>query len=78
MNATPNSDFSTAVIGGGPVGLAANPEASKGCCGGPAPAGVDACCVKDADAKASGEAGCGCSDTSAKTEPVKAASKCCA
>ena len=31
-----------------------------GCCGGPAPAGADACCVKDADAKAAGEAGCGC------------------
>jgi catechol 2,3-dioxygenase-like lactoylglutathione lyase family enzyme len=30
------------------------------CCGGPAPAGTDACCVKDADAKASGESGCGC------------------
>lgn len=32
------------------------------CCGGPAPAGVEACCVADADAKASGEAGCGCGD----------------
>lgn len=30
------------------------------CCGGPAPAGVAACCVKDADAKAAGNAGCGC------------------
>lgn len=30
------------------------------CCGGPAPAGVAACCIKDADAKAAGEAGCGC------------------
>jgi len=30
------------------------------CCGGPAPPGVDACCVKDADAKAAGDAGCGC------------------
>lgn len=30
------------------------------CCGGPAPAGVDACCVKDADAKAAGDVGCGC------------------
>jgi thioredoxin reductase len=33
------------------------------CCGGPAPAGVNACCVKDADAKAAGRAGCGCSTT---------------
>jgi hypothetical protein len=29
------------------------PEAS-GCCGGPAPAGTDACCARDADAKVSG------------------------
>ena len=33
------------------------------CCGGPAPRGVDACCVKDADAKAAGAAGCGCGAT---------------
>jgi len=36
--------------------------ADAGCCGGPAPSGVDACCVKDADAKAAGEGGCGCND----------------
>ena len=35
--------------------------ASAGCCGGAVPAGVDACCVADADAKAVGKAGCGCS-----------------
>ncbi len=34
--------------------------AGGGCCGGPAPAEVDACCVADADAKAAGESGCGC------------------
>ncbi|MER9350067.1 NAD(P)-binding domain-containing protein [Mesorhizobium sp. M0239] len=34
--------------------------ASAGCCGGPAPAAVDACCVRDADAKATGASGCGC------------------
>ncbi|POR54157.1 NAD(P)-binding domain-containing protein [Bosea psychrotolerans] len=34
--------------------------ADSGCCGGPAPAAVDACCAADARAKASGEAGCGC------------------
>jgi hypothetical protein len=37
---------------------AATPAA--GCCGGPAPAGVDACCVRDAQAKAEGRSGCGC------------------
>jgi thioredoxin reductase len=41
-----------------PVALA---EESAGCCGGPAPAGVDACCQQDADAKAAGSKGCGCS-----------------
>lgn len=34
---------------------------SSGCCGGPAPADVNACCVEDADAKAIGKSGCGCS-----------------
>jgi thioredoxin reductase len=34
--------------------------ASAGCCGGPAPATVDACCVADAVAKDSGKSGCGC------------------
>jgi hypothetical protein len=42
--------------GGVEVGAAAS-----GCCGGPAPTGVDACCVQDADAKAVGKSGCGCS-----------------
>jgi thioredoxin reductase len=38
-----------------------------GCCGGPAPEEVDACCVADADAKAAGESGCGCGT---KPEPL--------
>lgn len=38
-----------------------------GCCGGPAPMGVEACCVKDAAAKASGEEGCGCGTVLAQT-----------
>ena len=33
---------------------------AAGCCGGPAPAEVDACCVADIDAKAVGKSGCGC------------------
>jgi len=33
---------------------------SAGCCGGPAPAEVDACCVADAVAKDVGKQGCGC------------------
>jgi hypothetical protein len=35
-------------------------NASAGCCGGPAPARVDACCVADAVAKDLGKTGCGC------------------
>ena len=34
---------------------------SEACCGGPAPSEVEACCRSDADAKAAGEEGCGCS-----------------
>ena len=51
--------------------------AATGCCGGPAPAGADACCVKDADAKAAGQDGCGCGTAAvASSEPV-AAGACC-
>jgi glycine/D-amino acid oxidase-like deaminating enzyme len=34
---------------------------ASGCCGGPAPAGVEACCADDASAKAAGKSSCGCS-----------------
>jgi thioredoxin reductase len=61
------------VVGGGAQAVAAT-----GCCGGPAPAGADACCVKDADAKAAGQDGCGCG-TAAATSSVQvvAAGACC-
>jgi thioredoxin reductase len=35
-------------------------EAAAGCCGGPVPAAVDACCGDDAVAKEAGKPGCGC------------------
>ncbi|CCD96542.1 conserved exported hypothetical protein [Bradyrhizobium sp. ORS 375] len=41
-------------------GLSSIP-ALPGCCGGPAPSGVDSCCVDDVKAKAAGRTGCGCS-----------------
>jgi thioredoxin reductase len=47
--------------------------AASGCCGGPAPAQVDACCVADAEAKAEGQSGCGCGPAKAPekvAEPV--------
>jgi thioredoxin reductase len=46
------------------VAVAAAPAAAS-CCGGPAPAGLDACCSDDATAKAEGKGGCGCN-----AEPV--------
>ena len=52
--------------------------APSACCGGPAPSESDACCVKDADAKAAGQSGCGCGTTvAAKEEAAPAASACC-
>ena len=39
--------------------------AAAGCCGGPAPAIADACCVTDAEAKAEGKTGCGCGEARA-------------
>jgi thioredoxin reductase len=50
-------------------------DAAAGCCGGPAVANADACCVKDEVAKAQGEAGCGCSTKVAEPAPKKSA--CC-
>lgn len=41
---------------------------STGCCSGPAPSAVDACCVADAEAKAEGNSGCGCGSTAAEVE----------
>ena len=43
------------------------------CCGGPAPAGPDACCQKDAAAKSAGGDGCGC----APATPKAKAAACC-
>jgi hypothetical protein len=54
--------------------IVAEIAANNGCCGGPAPASADACCVEDAAAKASGADGCGCLETEAK--PVAARSCC--
>jgi thioredoxin reductase len=50
-------------------------EPRAACCGGPAPEGVDACCVRDADDKASGKSGCGCGAPAPAAAP---APTCCA
>jgi hypothetical protein len=47
-------------------------EASPGCCGGPAPSNVDACCVAEAKAEAERKDGCGCGSSDA---PVRRASE---
>jgi thioredoxin reductase len=51
-------------------------EVAQGCCGGAAPVDVDACCVRDAGAKAAGKPGCGCGPTPARVEPVRTTSCC--
>jgi hypothetical protein len=40
--------------------VAPSAGSASSCCGGPAPAEVEACCAADAVAKAEGKAGCGC------------------
>ena len=56
------------------TGLCSDPtEDEAGCCGGPAPAGIEACCVKDAVTKSAGEAGCGCATPKA---PARATACC--
>jgi hypothetical protein len=61
------------------VNAVAEPRAASACCGGPAPKETDACCVKDADAKAAGETGCGCGVPKpvATSAPAVAAASCC-
>jgi cation diffusion facilitator CzcD-associated flavoprotein CzcO len=51
-----------AAAGTGCCGPVKTPVAAveDGCCGGPAPAEVDACCLADAEAKAKAKTGCGC------------------
>jgi len=44
---------------------------SVGCCGGPAPVEVDACCVADAVAKDEGKSGCGCGSKAAPEKVIE-------
>jgi thioredoxin reductase len=50
----------------------AAPESTGGCCGGPAPGSVDACCAEDASAKAQGKTGCGCGSSPKLNETAQA------
>lgn len=51
-------------------------EKTSSCCGGPAPADIDACCVRDVEAKAEGKSGCGCGTKAAPVVQPQAVSCC--
>jgi hypothetical protein len=54
------------------------PATSAACCGGPPKTKVDACCVKDEEAKAAGASGCGCNAPAATVAlAAPATSACC-
>lgn len=48
-----------------------------GCCGGPAPELVEACCAMDAEAKTEGRDGCGCGDANERSEEATESAGCC-
>lgn len=48
------------------------PESAGGCCGGPAPSSIDACCADDVSVKAQGKTGCGCGSSSKIGETAQA------
>ncbi len=52
-----------------------NVVGATSCCGGPAPAEVEACCSDDAVAKAEGKSGCGCGTTAAPLIQIGVRSK---
>jgi len=64
----------------GPAPVADEPaiavQPSSSCCGGPAPTHVDACCVRDAEAKAEGKSGCGCGSKAAPVVETRAVACC--
>jgi hypothetical protein len=45
-------------------------SSDSACCGGPAPAQADACCALDVQAKAAGQAGCGCASGTTGSRPA--------
>lgn len=56
----PESGVCSTQPSGSPASHTNTPPDAASCCGGPAPVHVEACCAHDAEAKAAGEAGCGC------------------
>jgi hypothetical protein len=51
--------------------------APSSCCGGPAPAGADACCARDAEVKSTGGAGCGCHPAQPAAAAASKKAACC-
>ena len=74
LNSLRSSTLPVAVIGAGPVGLAAAAVEGAGCCGGKPIADETACCRKDEAAKAAGAAGCGCGGGEAAGKEAQLAS----
>jgi thioredoxin reductase len=79
-----NTDFGEESAGGAACcgtkpEVSAEPVAASSCCGGPAKQDASACCVKDEDAKAAGQSGCGCSSTAVAAAPAVVAprARCC-
>ncbi|MFU0503827.1 FAD-dependent oxidoreductase [Pseudaminobacter sp. NGMCC 1.201702] len=58
------------------VPSAGDRDGASGCCGGPVPEAVDACCVDDAVAKELGDAGCGCGERVSEPAPAASAGCC--
>ena len=59
----PETGVCSALPAGSSVSRVDASDSAASCCGGPAPAQVDACCAQDAEAKALGHEGCGCEPT---------------
>ncbi|GAB3257329.1 NAD(P)/FAD-dependent oxidoreductase [Chitinimonas naiadis] len=69
-----NAKSSGSCCGTAPVAQIEEPAAASNCCGGPAPAQVDACCAQDAQAKQAGKGGCGCGP---KAQPESTVAQAC-
>ena len=58
------------------TGVCSGPSETEGCCGGPASAESAGCCAQDEQAKAAGEAGCGCATPEPRAAPAPARGCC--
>ena len=75
MTSATHAQTATRNASGTDASTTQNQAAPSTCCGGPAPTVADACCVRDAELKSTGAAGCGCGSTPAA--PASRKSRCC-